>query len=336
VLLVYLVARQLFDHRVAIAAAVVFAIWPNVVFYTGVPALETAFIFFWSLAVWLVLRTGWPAAPLGVAPAIAAGVTLGVSMLIRPFSMVLIPAMLVALLVARHPWRRAARDALLVGVIALGVVVPWTVRNAIQLDGFVPVSTNMGETFCLGHHPGASGGFVDVPEYCTHPYEILREPADDIARNRVGFEQGLRYAIRHPATEARLLAKKAWYIGRDDHDALDAVESNGADPFIDPAIRDVLRWTADITYYLIVLAAAAGLGRFVRDRDARRWVVLLIAAGLLAFPLGLYGLARFKVPLAPFLAIAAGVGVMRLGAWRVRDRQDWRQSSRRHRAAHGA
>lgn len=321
--LVYLVGRHLFDHRSAIAAALVFAIWPNVVLYTGVPALETAFMFFWMLSAWLVLRTGWPAAPLTVPRGIAAGVALGASMLIRPFSMALVPAMFVALLVGRAGWRRAARDTLLVGVVALGVIVPWTVRNAIQLDGFVPVSTNMGETFCLGHHPGASGGFVDVPDYCTHPYEILRRPADDIARNRVGFEQGLRFAFHNPATEVRLFAKKAWYIGRDDHDALDAVESNGADPFIDRRARDALRWTADIAYYLIVLAAAAGLGRFARGRDARRWLVLLTAAGLLVFPLGLYGLARFKVPLAPFVAIAAGAGIAHIG-----QRRSMRRSAR--------
>lgn len=315
VLLVYLVARRVFDHGIAITAAAVFALWPNVVFYTGVPALETAFMFFWMLACWLVLRCGWPATPLTITRALPAGAALGVSMLIRPFSMVLVPALFVAVLVGHSGWRRAARDACLVGVIGVALVLPWTVRNAIQLDGFVPVSTNMGETFCLGHHPGASGGFVDVPDYCTHPYEILHEPTDDIARNRVGFEQGLRFALRHPGTEVRLLAKKAWYIARDDHDALDAVESNGADPFIDERARDLLRWVADIAYYLIVLATAVGVGQFVRGRDARRWLVLLTAVGLLAFPLGLYGLARFKLPLAPFLAIAAGAGAVRL--WRM-------------------
>ena len=39
------------------------------------------------------------------------------------------------------------------------MMVPWTIRNAVRLDAFVPTSTNTGDTLCLDRFEGANGGF---------------------------------------------------------------------------------------------------------------------------------------------------------------------------------
>jgi 4-amino-4-deoxy-L-arabinose transferase-like glycosyltransferase len=312
IVLVFLLARRLVGTRSARWAALVYALWPNVVFYVGAPALETSFVFFCLLGIWLLVRHPWPEQPLTTGRAVAAGLPLGYSVLIRPFSVVVLPALGVALWLSGHGRRRALREIALLGAVLVAAAVPWTVRNAVQVRAFVPVSTNMGETFCLGHHPGASGGFVAIPPYCTRPHEHVVGPADEAARNRIGLRRGLRYAVRHPAREVRLLATKVHLTLGDDHDGLDAVESNGADPFIGRGVRSVLRRGADFYYYAVVVLAVLGLPGLVRGRDAARLVVLGTAVGLLLVPFGLYGLARFKVPVTPFLAISAGVTLARV------------------------
>ena len=39
------------------------------------------------------------------------------------------------------------------------VVVPWTIRNAVELHAFVPLSTGVGPTMCPSRNPEATGGF---------------------------------------------------------------------------------------------------------------------------------------------------------------------------------
>ncbi len=51
--------------------------------------------------------------------------------------------------------------------IAVLVLVPWTIRNSRALHAFVPVSTNLGDTLCLDHSPGAYGGFRELPVDCS-------------------------------------------------------------------------------------------------------------------------------------------------------------------------
>jgi hypothetical protein len=38
--------------------------------------------------------------------------------------------------------------------------VPWTIRNAVVMDAFVPVATNASETLWSGHNPDATGAQV--------------------------------------------------------------------------------------------------------------------------------------------------------------------------------
>ena len=43
------------------------------------------------------------------------------------------------------------------------VMVPWTIRNEVVMDAFVPVATNASETLWSGHNAGATGAQVYPP-----------------------------------------------------------------------------------------------------------------------------------------------------------------------------
>jgi len=73
------------------------------------------------------------------------------------------------ILVAALYWGWSLRSWLasvrLVGATALVVVlliVPWAVRNTVQLDGFIVLSSSTGTNFWRGHHEGATGAFDSI------------------------------------------------------------------------------------------------------------------------------------------------------------------------------
>ncbi|MCU1429434.1 MAG: hypothetical protein JWL83_3434, partial [Actinomycetia bacterium] len=61
----------------------------------------------------------------------------------------------------------------------------------------------------------------------------------------------------------------------------------------------------DAFFFVVAALSLFALPRFARRAPAARLFVLLTGVGLLLVPLELYGLSRFKVPLAPFLALGA-------------------------------
>jgi hypothetical protein len=314
-LLLFAIARRLFDARIGLIATAVYALWPNLIYYTGTAALETFFIFLVLLAIWLLLHYGWPhAEKVPWFAFVLAGLATGEMLLVRPFGIAVLVAMLIAGIVAGRGWRRALKEFGVMTGVALLVLVPWTIRNERDLHGFVPVATNLGETFCIGHQPHATGGFEVDSAYCVGPYDFghIVAPHDEILRNSYTLHRGVRYAIHHPLDEARLLFWRGFYTLQNDHDGVDAVQASNSNPFIPVHTRNVLNALGDAYFFAVGLLALFALPQFFGRRRGARLFVVLTGFGLFAIPLELYGLQRFKVPLAPFLAIGAAVTIVRI------------------------
>lgn len=140
---------------------------------------------------------------------LAAGLVLGLSVLIRPQCLLIAPLLgFLAPLgaasggVERRESRgapaslwlgelrgRLARGALLTGV-ALLVCLPWTARNCVRMDRCALVSVNGGWNLLIGAGPEATGHWapVDVPPACR---EVFAEAAKDVC-----FGQAAREIIR--------------------------------------------------------------------------------------------------------------------------------------------
>jgi 4-amino-4-deoxy-L-arabinose transferase-like glycosyltransferase len=301
VALVYAITVRLFGHRVGVLAAALVACFPNLVFYSALAYSETLYVFGILVAVWLIVRADWdpgPARPV----VLAFGIAVGLSWLVRPF-LLLSPLLLgAAALRAGSSLRAAARLVVIVGAVGLAIVVPWTVRNAVKLDAFVPVSTNLGDTLCLDNSPGAYGGFRELPPECSPVNDRRREPE----RNSENLRFAIRWAIHHPVSEAKLAARRAFYGYRDDHDSLSDLAGESGH-FPPTWLRTPLSRLADVYYYVVLALALPAVVRF--GRDPKRLFVLLVAGSLAIVPLYLYGLARFHIPLLPFLAIGAAVTI---------------------------
>ena len=314
---VWIVARRAFDDRVAIVASVLVAFWPGLILMTASLNLETVFValLLGSLAV---LMAGPPGSEVPFARVVAAGALLGLSALVRPFSLPVLGVVLVGQWV-RHGWRVAVRTTVVLTVVMALVLAPWVARNQREL-GTTALSTNMGDTLCLDHRIGALGYFTFAPE-CFEGFDAVA-PADvEQVRNRENTKRALTFIREHPGDELRLIPIRAWHLVEHDHDGLLGVESGGANAFLPSPVRTILRLVADWWYWItLALAAIAAPSFFRRSRPARddRMILGLTTLVLLLIPLELYGYTRFHVPLLPLQAIGAAVTLTLAADWRAR------------------
>lgn len=305
VLLGALVARRLAGERAGLVAAAGLALYPNLIFHTGALLGETLYnvLFLGFLA--LLLGRGWTHT-FGAWRLVGCGALLGAAVLVRPISLAVIPVVALAWLWSRKDPVIAARwtGALLAGVAL--VVLPWTVRNAIRLDAFVPISTNTGDNLCIGHADGATGAFTPL-EACEVPYPftdgISAELKADEEKRRIALEGMVENLDREPW----LLWRRTYFMWvRDgDHDALFAVQSYRRDRWIALPTEARLIWIADRAYWLVLATGIVGLVQLARRRQPEAFVLVGSAVMTAAVPLLFFGDARFKVPVIPLLIIAA-------------------------------
>jgi len=109
VALAYVIGRRLFGRLGGLLGAMILAVFPNPVYQVASLQLETMFIF-WSLAALaIVVAHDWSRGLPSTRRLLAFGFVLGISVLIRPFSIWFVGALFVAALVAPVPRKWEAR-----------------------------------------------------------------------------------------------------------------------------------------------------------------------------------------------------------------------------------
>jgi 4-amino-4-deoxy-L-arabinose transferase-like glycosyltransferase len=143
VALIGLLAFQVWGRRVALAALALAAAYLPLILIGGALMSEPLFVALMLAALCAAVqhrssghRYRW---------VLLAGVLAGLATLTRPNGLALLLPLAVAAWDARPRWSlRALAPPVLLVACALATVAPWTIRNAVELDAFVPVSTQLG------------------------------------------------------------------------------------------------------------------------------------------------------------------------------------------------
>ena len=304
IVLAYLIGRRLFGRAGGLTGAAILAVFPNVVFEMASLQLETMVIFWYLLAAAIVVCHDWSRGLPSTRRLVAFGLVLGVAVLVRPFALWFLLALLVAALVAGTGWRRALRATLVPAALVALVSVPWVIRNAISLDAFVPTSTNTGDTLCLDRYDDATG------EWRWSDHEECAPPdAPEVQRNTESTRMALSWVVHNPGRELLQIWRRGLLIFGSDHDGIEAVNTLGPTPELSSDATYAYSVLGDIAFALVQVLAAAGAVVLVATRRRRRPEVvftLLATASLIVVPLLLWGNPRFHLPVSPFFAILAG------------------------------
>ena len=296
VLLSWLLARRLFGSRAAIASAWVVALFPLAWEYYGLLFPEALAVPL-TMAVLLLVLGRRPT----VGGSVAVGALLGVSLLLRPSSLFLLAAAVVAWILASG-WRRGLGLGALATLVAILVVLPWTVRNYVVSDGFIPISVQDGAIY--GTFNEESANDPDDP-YIWRPTPAgldrivdLSEPVSDAEFRSRLQNAGLDYIADHPASVPKAFffngVTRFWDL-RPPNDSLAETEFQSRSR----AVRAVGLGV----YYLLLPLALVGLWRLRRRREIVVPVAAMALVASLAFTV--VAATRYRAPLEPLIAVLA-------------------------------
>ena len=311
VALLGLVAWQLFGRRTALAAMALGAVFPPAIVINGSLLSETLFVALMLAALAAVLadrRAGGDHRWL-----VAAGVLCGLATLTRSTAPALIVPLAIAVALAgtRPLGARIGRAAALVAVAAL-LVAPWTVRNAVQVHGFAPVSTEAGSSLA-GTYNDARRTDPVWPGAWRPPSKLGQlaptlDPVrgDEPAEQRALIRWSLRYMADHPGYVAELGARNLWRLsGFEGRDWWHFAGKSTSLP----------AWTADVSAasFFVVLALAAAGAFTAAARAAPRWLWLMPVLMLLSV-IFVVGETRLRAPIDPFVLLLAALALTQLRA----------------------
>jgi 4-amino-4-deoxy-L-arabinose transferase-like glycosyltransferase len=300
----------------ALTGTLVVAVYPALLEYQGMlmgEPLAAALLSGGVLALLWAWEGGW-------ARWLLPGALFGALALVRPEYLAI--AFLVALVVfareARDDWRRSLlRAGIFLGALAL-VVAPWTLRNAVALDRFVPISTGGGQVLFAGTYLPSDGDPEKVGAEVVARNPDLFQPQDsqrlrleqilarlaadrhpgmetDQALSKLGKEQLWDGITEEPREYAGFVAAKIWRIW-----------SQGPRDVMQEAAWKALHW-ALVAFGLLGLAVLAW---------RRRWEALLIGTiflAITALSALLVASPRRALVLVPLLGALTSVGI----AWLV-------------------
>ncbi|MDP3766662.1 MAG: glycosyltransferase family 39 protein, partial [Dehalococcoidia bacterium] len=271
VALVYLIGRRTVGPRPALVGAGIVALFPSLIFFTAVTLSEVTFTFLALLAVYLLVvdaqgsRERDPSAGSGRSLRLlfAAGLVLGFASLVRGQALLLPVVLIPFWLLAGIQWPRIA-DKLVVLALGIGLIVaPWTVRNAMELDSPVLISTNAGVDFWIGHNAEAAGNFGRAGgEELVLRYPELETAEREVRVNREGFREGLAYAATHPAQELLLPVKKLFWLYYNDEEGLKWNEGHGGQAFLSSGMREALLSLSNVYYFAVLGLVLLGAPRW--------------------------------------------------------------------------
>jgi hypothetical protein len=302
------IARAAFRRtRVALVAAAFVAFYPNLISTTATLQLETVFVFLTLLTVLVMLPVATSDRPSAVR-LVAVGGLAGLVALVRPTIGLVVVALLAALLVARVPALSMLRTIALVLVAMLLALVPWTIRNAVRLDAFVPVATGIGPTLCVSRNPEATGALDTnlMYRYCRPQREFATPEALDVATSDFGTRRAVEWVIRNPGRELRMWVTRTRLAFRDDTSGL----ADTREPMTTGWANLVTFVSNAASFAVLVLAIVGAVVVVVRRRTRAGLFVLFVALTLAMQPIILYGDPRYRVPAEPFFAMLAAAGLV--------------------------
>lgn len=330
---VAIIGRRMRSAVTGLVAAAVVALYPNLIFHTAAMLSETLCI---ALLCGALAALWWRprGVPLTRWQVWTFAVLFGLGVMVRPISLpVLVVVILLWWVELRHDWRRLLRY----GGVAVGVLVvligSWTIRNAVRMHAFVPLSTNTGDNLCIGHGKHATGGFR-LTDDCRVKHSPLEGPKGEVSHDAEARQLAWKATRKNLSREPWLTWRRLYYMFVGDHDGLSGVTSYRTDHWMPDHTFDAWARLGDDYGAVVLGLGIAGCLLLLADRDGRALVA--ITAIVVAVPLLFFGDPRFKVPAMPLLSVAAAItltapfGALATGLRRNRRRA--RRRARQHRS----
>ena len=298
-LLIARLGDRLGDARAGRAAAMLYLVWPSVLFAAPLAQKESlAMLLVVALAnLWVQARTQTTGAPavatilgIGTVAAVLALTQPGMAALAALFGIAMLPAM---------GWRRLAGFAIPAMGVAILAMIPWWVRNWQVLGAFVPLTSIGGLSLWIGENPQATGNWM--------PYPGAIVGLGERAAPAMAGHMAVDWIVRHPLAAMRLNVAKfvrAVGVGQFAITRLAALRPAPAEG-VTAALLPVSHGAQ------ILLLAAGSAAMALRRQPILTALVAGVVAQLVLFGVWFEFGERHREMLTPFLLLAGAVAARR-------------------------
>lgn len=309
--LIGLVAAQLWSRRVAAIALVLASVHPTLLLVGSGLQLEPLLVCLSLGAIAAALQHR--RAPRGMLWPVVAGVLLGSAILTRELAFALVPPIAVLLWPERRkgpmPWPAALRGSVAAVAIAAAVVLPWTIRNAVAFDAFVPVSSSSG----FGLAGTFSESAAEKRGRWTPPYEdpemaeiiLSLEDPDEADIDKALRKASIEFVLDNPTYMPKLALFGTIRLLDLDGGAYDRFTATFL-PY-----PDWLTWMSVLaTYPLLVLTVIGAFSAGARRVPFAVWAIPILIT--LEIILLLPATVRYRASLEPFALFLASLALLPL------------------------
>jgi 4-amino-4-deoxy-L-arabinose transferase-like glycosyltransferase len=319
VTLVGLLGRRVVSGAVGLAAAALAAVYPMLFLSEGTLMAESLYVLVVTALLLCAYRAYDDPKPVrfGVLGAVA-----GIATLVRAEGLLLgaIVAIAVAVVLRNQSTReRVARVAIAIGVSIL-LVVPWTIRNALQLHAFVPVSNNAatlvdgancdltysGDQLGLWRETFSGDSIARIQPQstaCFEGFDISDRKFDEADASSADLRAGASYARHHLGSVPKVAVVRVlrtWGVYSPEQQV--SFESLEGRPRAWQKRGTVMYW---------FLAPLAIVGAVMQRRRKRLLAPLLATAVTVTIGAALtYGQQRFRIAAEPAILVLAAVPVV--------------------------
>ncbi len=209
-------SRFIFNDPAARLTELFAGLYPPLIYYCTKLVPTTIFLFLFSLTIYLILKSSDRI----FFHYIIAGVVTGLAILCDPVALVIYPSMFLWFLINK---KINFFKMILVIIMSLIILTPWTIRNYNIHKKLIPITTQFGVNLWIGNNPHATGTdyfkikSIEKEEYIlmTHtlPFNVQDSLSKipEIERTYFYLNEALNFIIREPLKFIGLIFKKFYY-----------------------------------------------------------------------------------------------------------------------------
>ena len=289
-------------EKIVRLGAVLWAIYPNHVFYNALLMSEILFTGLLVLGLYLFVNNK---------SAVWSGLAFGLALLTKSQAL-FIPAIILVLygVRARPGWKAWLRKSAFLYVAMLLVVLPWTIRNYQRLGVPALVSTNGGTNLYVGNNPFATGNFYDPT---GHEPRVNPASGRELEASAFGKREAIAWIKSDPLAFLSLLPRKVFHLWYLDGEAEWSYQGGY------PAYEEQKVWFRSVRifnqlYYFTIL----GLTGYALFANRRRMASSPLTFGfgyglalyLTMISMAFFGTSRFHFPVMPFFCMYAASAII--------------------------
>lgn len=312
IVIVYLIALNLFGVIPALIAAFVMSVYPVFIYFEGDLMMIPLILFTINLSCLMFVRYQMTRARKYL---IGAGIFLGLSAMGKPDTIMIAPFMALYILLTEGTVKRGLVRACMLAVWVTVTISPITITNILALNDFVLLTSNGGVNFYIGNHSGADGMF-HLPEESGLWDHKLYLSSKEVAEKSMGkpltsgevsrfwFDKATAFITDKPLEFLSLTGKKIMLM-------INRYEISNHHSFYFFG-----KWSNVLTFNplrLGILVALGLIGIVLSLRNWRRFVVVYIYLGVSFWVIVFFFVtARYRLPTVPFYILFGSYAIHEL------------------------